>query len=162
MDIKLIFDSALVIGEYSLLFVLVIITSLKCWTRAFYWRMDLLVCNFKRIVALISVRCSNKTSLLRNELIIIRLLVLSLNSSKSLHSCFKSIHSSGHCADKFRLRVINENIEFISFFLVIVSLLYDFIIVDWWRLFPWFSLSWHVSFVVTIIYPLLVLKVLHI
>ena len=162
MDIKLIFESTSVIGKYSLLFVLVIITRLKCWTRAFYWRMDLLVCNFKRIVALISVRCSNKTSLLRNELVVILLLVLCLNSSKSLHSCFKSIHSSGHCADKFRLWVINENIEFIRFFLVIVSFLYHLIIVDWWRLFPWFPLCRHVSLVVTIINPLLILKVLHI
>lgn len=61
-----------------------------------------------------AVRCSDKTSLFRNELIKILVLLCSCLSAKSRHSCIKSIHSPTHGIDKFWLILIGETVDFIG------------------------------------------------
>ena len=71
------------------------------------------------IIVIEAVRCSNKTSLFRNELIKILVLLRSCFcvSAKSRHSCIESIHSPTHGIDKFGLIVIGETVDFICVFL---------------------------------------------
>lgn len=73
--------------------------------------------NFHGIIVVEAVRCSNKTSLFRNELIKILVLLCSCLSAKSRHSCIKSIHSPTHGIDKFWLIIIGETVNFICVFL---------------------------------------------
>ena len=76
----------------------------------------LLLNNFHGVIVEEAVRCSNETSLFRNELIKILVLLCSCLSAKSRHSCIKSIHSPTHGIDEFWLIIIGETVDFICVF----------------------------------------------
>ena len=124
----MLFDPAILISKRCFLFVFVVIICNKSRPWTFNWWMYFILSNLKGIIVSISVRSSEETSFLSYEFIVIRSFKFFLGSAKRLHSSVKCIHSPRHCRYELWLRVVNKNIEFISFLFVFVSLFNNFII----------------------------------
>lgn len=137
VDVKRNFNSAVVICTNSRLFILIIIVSLKCWSRIFNSRSILVLIDFERVAILILVRSSNESTFFWNEFIEVLSFVFGLLSSEGRHPYVEGVHGSWHGVDEFWLSFVYEAINFICIFFNLFSPSYHVII----RLMP-SQLTW--------------------
>ena len=114
VNIELTFNSALVICKNGLFLIFIIIICREL--VSFDFASNLLLDNLQGVIVVEAVRCSNKTSLFRNELVKILVLLCSCLSAESRHSCVKCIHSPTHGIDKFWLIFVCETVDLICVF----------------------------------------------